>query len=138
MEFLKLNEINEIPDETDIKDQMFANKNIQFQMLHFNSLLNLDLKMQYYDDKFLQYYIALIKQEKQIIFYGPPGTGKTYLSQILAKMIAEDHYEIRQFHTSLGYEDFIEGIDIETTEYHKSIIYKPVGRIFRQIMPKKY
>jgi len=57
-------------------------------------------------------------QRKYIILQGPPGTGKTYLAQEIAKHLKNTSrivdYEIIQFHASVSYEDFVEGIKPDT------------------------
>ena len=61
---------------------------------------------------------ALLLQRKYIILQGPPGTGKTYMAQKIAKKLKEEgeifDYKIIQFHPSISYEDFIEGIKPDT------------------------
>ena len=53
-------------------------------------------------------------QRKYIILQGPPGTGKTYLAEKIADNFQNDQqisdYSIIQFHASVSYEDFVEGI----------------------------
>ncbi len=53
-------------------------------------------------------------QRKYLILQGPPGTGKTYLAEEIAKSLKATSkitdYKIIQFHASVSYEDFIEGI----------------------------
>ncbi len=62
---------------------------------------------------------------QQVIKYGPPGTGKTYSAREEAKLAFDiwfaefgagsgltfdDVYQFQQFHPSMGYEDFFEGL----------------------------
>lgn len=53
-------------------------------------------------------------QRKFLILQGPPGTGKTYLAEEIAKSLKKDlkivDYDVIQFHASISYEDFVEGI----------------------------
>lgn len=52
-------------------------------------------------------------ESKNIIYYGAPGTGKTYTVQnaIKQKILLENAKSFfTQFHSSFGYEDFIEGL----------------------------
>lgn len=72
---------------------------------------------------------------KQIILCGPPGTGKTYH----AKQFVEQHwklnpgqYEIVQFHPAYNYEDFVRGIQVNTTKTG-NITYDRVHRIFSEM-----
>ncbi len=85
------------------------------------------------DDEFNE--IKLILEEKnQIILTGPPGTGKTYLAQEFAKRFSKynTNWELIQFHPSYGYEDFIEGISVNTNENGK-LVYSVQNKIFREI-----
>jgi MoxR-like ATPase len=65
--------------------------------------------------------LDLLEEKKQVIFYGPPGSGKTYIADAIARFLSgntidpdvgelNERYELVQFHQSLGYEDFIQGI----------------------------
>lgn len=62
------------------------------------------------DRAWLQRFVELLWDRKQVIFYGPPGTGKTYLARKLADYLAEPSaVKLVQFHPSYTYEDFFEG-----------------------------
>ncbi len=69
-------------------------------------------KETYLELEFLQEWLELLTERRQIIFYGPPGTGKTFVAQRLAKVLAQQDQRIRlvQFHPSYTYEEFIEGL----------------------------
>nr|MDO8116342.1 AAA family ATPase [Candidatus Sigynarchaeota archaeon] len=92
-----------------------------------------ELKKDFIDPTFLENARELLLKKKQIVLFGPPGTSKTYIAQVLAKDVADDRYEICQFHPSLGYEDFVEGIDVVPTEDGTHVLYTPQPRIFRQL-----
>ncbi len=85
----------------------------EFQKVLENKLLPnlIELWRVYPDINELSNYLL---QRKYIILQGPPGTGKTYLAEAIAKKLKNDlridDYEIIQFHTSVSYEDFVEGI----------------------------
>ncbi len=57
---------------------------------------------------------SYLLQRKYLILQGPPGTGKTYLAEKIAKHLKNNSkitdYKIIQFHASVSYEDFVEGI----------------------------
>ncbi len=57
---------------------------------------------------------TFLLKRKFIILQGPPGSGKTYLAENIAKRLKNDgkilDYDIIQFHASVSYEDFVEGI----------------------------
>ncbi len=73
--------------------------------------------------------LKLLKQFWQIIFSGPPGTGKTFGAKKLLKELFgvktdkelealrknSARWDIVQFHPSYNYEDFVRGIQAETT-----------------------
>ncbi len=61
-----------------------------------------------------------------IILQGPPGTGKTYSAKRIAENLKNSSkitgYEIIQFHASVSYEDFVEGIKPDTNS--NQLIFK--------------
>ena len=82
---------------------------------------------------------------KQMVLQGPPGTSKTYTAKEIIKaytnntleeeLIKKDengewngHWAMVQFHPSYGYEDFVRGITIKTSD--KDINYETVNKIF--------
>ncbi len=61
----------------------------------------------------------------QMVFYGPPGTGKTYTAEQFARWWLNQQdgvepttgqLETVTFHPSFTYEDFIEGLSVDTTD----------------------
>ena len=88
----------------------------------------------------------------QVILQGPPGSGKTYLAERVVQFVAgtqdvapyrlaelcraeEDVnvpvvWEVVQFHTSYGYEDFVRGLTTEPTE--EGVIFEVKDRILAQ------
>ncbi|MBN1215443.1 MAG: AAA family ATPase, partial [Candidatus Lokiarchaeota archaeon] len=77
--------------------------------------------------------IALLKK-KQIILMGPPGTSKSYLAEQIALDLIDDssNYEIIQFHPSYSYEEFVEGIEIESTR-DNPFKFTSKKKIFRKV-----
>lgn len=98
-----------------------------FTEKHFNS------ENAIYDKSKIDEMKDLLINYKQIILYGPPGTGKTYLAQLLAQIVANNRYEIVQFHPSYAYEDFVEGIDAVLSENNQTMTYQAQPRIFRKL-----
>jgi len=98
----------------------------------------------------------LLQEKKQIILYGPPGTGKTFQAQRLAveflpnigstlendweilynKLYNEGCLEFITFHPSFGYEEFVEGITVNTEAKPKKILYIRKWGIFKKICTK--
>ncbi len=81
---------------------------------------------------------------KQMVFYGPPGTGKTYTARRFARwwLNQQDEFDphIGQldtvtFHPSFTYEDFIEGLSVDTTE-DGSVKYEEVPGVFLEFANK--
>ena len=77
--------------------------------------------------------IELLEQFYQIIFHGPPGTGKTHCAkQLLPDLLGDgwdDRWSIVQFHPSYNYEDFVRGVQVETTQSGQ-VVYKTLNRTF--------
>jgi MoxR-like ATPase len=91
--------------------------------------------LEFYTTGFISDIKKILMKKKQIILYGPPGTGKTHLAIGLAQDITNElqNVHITQFHPSFGYEDFLEGIKVETISEGKGISYEIVPKIFRQV-----
>ncbi|MCX7611743.1 MAG: AAA family ATPase [Ignavibacterium sp.] len=75
-------------------------------------------------------------ERKYLILQGPPGTGKTFLAEEIAKKLLNNDkisgYDIIQFHASVSYEDFIEGIRPDTNE-NQLIFRNYVGPLLKAI-----
>jgi len=72
---------------------------------------------------FLGKFKSLLEKKKQIILYGPPGTGKTYQARDFSvRFLGEKYEELHSngqiefitFHPSYSYEEFVEGITVNT------------------------
>jgi len=58
----------------------------------------------------LDEFVDLLNEKRQVVLYGPPGTGKTFLARkIAAALVGEQQVRLVQFHPSYTYEDFFEG-----------------------------
>ena len=85
------------------------------------------------EDSMTKTAIKLLEQFYQIIFHGPPGTGKTHCAkQLLPELLGDgwdDRWSIVQFHPSYNYEDFVRGVQVETTQSGQ-VAYKTLNRTF--------
>ncbi|WP_051062186.1 AAA family ATPase [Ilumatobacter nonamiensis] len=60
--------------------------------------------------QWLDDFVELLNDSRQIVLYGPPGTGKTYLARKIAEnLVGTERVRLVQFHPSYTYEDFFEG-----------------------------
>jgi 5-methylcytosine-specific restriction enzyme B len=60
--------------------------------------------------EWLDEFVDLLEERRQVVLYGPPGTGKTYLALKVAESIADPtNVSLVQFHPAYSYEDFFEG-----------------------------
>ncbi|GAB7190245.1 AAA family ATPase [Kineococcus sp. NUM-3379] len=58
----------------------------------------------------LEEFVELLRERRQVILSGPPGTGKTYLALEVASALTDPaNVTLVQFHPAYSYEDFFEG-----------------------------
>lgn len=80
----------------------------------------------------METYISLLKSNKNLILTGAPGTGKTYLAKRIAEQLGAtgERYGFVQFHPSLDYTDFVEGLRPVLDNQSKSIAFERKDGIF--------
>lgn len=85
-----------------------------------------------------------LKDIGQMVFYGPPGTGKTYTAKQFAHWWLNDQADVDPhsgqletvtFHPSFTYEDFIEGLSVNTTD-EGSVTYDEEPGVFLDFAEK--
>lgn len=69
----------------------------------------------------------------QIVFTGAPGTGKTYTAKSIARSY-DENFEFVQFHPSMDYSDFVEGL--KPFENDKGISFYKIDGIFKRFCRK--
>lgn len=77
---------------------------------------------------------------RQIIFTGAPGTGKTFIAKEVARELGtplpnhQEPYEMVQFHPSMDYTDFVEGL--RPIERNDKVSFAKVDGIFKAFCRK--
>ncbi|MFX0203950.1 MAG: McrB family protein, partial [Candidatus Hodarchaeota archaeon] len=99
---------------------------------------------------FMESLKSLLEEKKQIVLYGPPGTGKTYKARAFSEWFFGKAYEelsetgqveFITFHPSYSYEEFVEGITVNTNQESKEadsgeIQYIQKWGVFKKICAK--
>lgn len=78
----------------------------------------------------MEKYISLLNSNKNLILTGAPGTGKTYLAKRIAERLGAtgDQCGFVQFHPSLDYTDFVEGL--RPVSDNQSIVFERKDGVF--------
>lgn len=84
----------------------------------------------------MEKYISLLESNKNLILTGAPGTGKTYLAKRIAEQLGAtgERYGFVQFHPSLDYTDFVEGL--RPVSDNQSIAFERKDGIFMDFCRK--
>lgn len=104
-------------------------KNNFLSFLHFGALYDIKSCINLLN---MEKYISLLKSNKNLILTGAPGTGKTYLAKHIAEQLGAtgERYGFVQFHPSLDYTDFVEGLRPVWDNQSKSIAFERKDGIF--------
>ncbi len=108
-ELSKIDNITSIVDDGvaggEIEDVVEQPRHERFELLESSVAAQLLVT-----DHWLNDFVQLLNETRQVVLYGPPGTGKTYLARKIAEhLVGTERVRLVQFHPSYTYEDFFEG-----------------------------
>ena len=93
-------------------------------------------------EKYVEKYVDLLENSKNLILTGAPGTGKTYLAKKIAMQMigvsderelkANERYAFVQFHPSYDYTDFVEGLRPSKEKEQKDVSFNLKNGIFKE------
>jgi len=87
--------------------------------------------------EWLDEFVDLLEERRQVVLYGPPGTGKTYLALEVAAAITEPtNVSLVQFHPAYSYEDFFEGYRPTTVDEEGRVGFALTPGPFRKIVDR--
>jgi len=116
-----------LPPGEDDEDALPEQDQVPVQSVSFTHLDDATVDRLLIGRVWLDEFVDLLTERRQVILYGPPGTGKTFLAQEVAETLGgTERVTLVQFHPSYSYEDFFEG-------------YRPTGSsaggVSLQLMP---
>jgi 5-methylcytosine-specific restriction enzyme B len=89
--------------------------------------------------EWLQEFVALLRDRRQVILYGPPGTGKTYLALEVASALTDPaNVTLVQFHPAYSYEDFFEGYRPTTVDEGGRVGFALTPGPFRKVVDQAH
>ncbi|MEE9378386.1 MAG: AAA family ATPase [Candidatus Lokiarchaeia archaeon] len=81
-----------------------------------------------FSDEFINDFVEALEYKKAVILYGPPGTSKSFFAEEFSKQYLGKNYpennDFIQFHSSITYEEFIGGLDIQVGKENQLIFQK--------------
>lgn len=85
--------------------------------------------------EWLDEFVDVLRERRQVILTGPPGTGKTFLALEVASALTDPaNVKLVQFHPAYSYEDFFEGYRPTTVDDSGRVGFALMPGPFRKVV----